>query len=480
MIAADKQEENTNSNLVKIYTKRWVLLAAISIYTAAIIFLSKSFSIGNEIWVVYFDVSLAEIDWACLGLYVGSAAVTPIFAYLCFAKVIGFRSMSICGSLCLLLSCSCILVAINYPSLFPLMVGVSLLQGVAYCVSFSSAAFFAVLWFPDNQVSLAIAFNSASVVSGGVLGSNIIPALLKTPNLQNTSSVVQNNTDLIEWNKATYKTLTYIYSAVGVILVLLLLFFFTFAKDLPIKAPTLALAQKRIIDTTLQETRTWGGFVSCTKELFQDRTFLLISVITGITFNLIIVEMLHLTQLVHVILDDSKTNASASSMSGFIILAFALIAFPSAFLSNRILQRFQRPTLQIKVGAGMLLGSVSLILVSYYCKFLPGFFIGNIGWGLSVRICIIPLLDVVTRHTYPKDETVVSVWVNGFSSIGVVVLAGFVRLLTKYTNAVSALISLVVIMFFVFLSTFFLKPIDRRREAGQELITETSRLIRKN
>ena len=474
MSSADDQ--NTTWDSTEIYTKRWFLLAATFVYTASIIFLSKSFSIANEIWAVYFQVSLAAIDWACLGLYVGSALVTPVFAYLCFTKVIGFRSMSICGSLCLLLSCSCILVAIKYPSLFPIMVGVNLLQGVAYCVSFSAGAFFAVLWFPDNQVSLAIAFNSAAAVSGGILGSIIPPALLKNPKLEtmleNTSTFLHNNTEFMEWNKATNKTLTYIYLTVEVILFFLLLFFCMFAKDLPPKPPTLAQAKKRIIDATLNGTRTWNGFVTCTKELFQDRTYLLIAVLTGIAFNLVIIEMLHLSQLVNVVIGNSKTNTSASLVSGFIILAFAITAFLSAFLSNRILLYFQRHTVQIIVGTGMLLGSVILTLVSYYGKFLPGFFIGNIWWGLSVRICVIPLLDVVTRHTYPKDETVVSVWVTGFCSTSVVLLAGTARLLTKYTKPESALISLVVIMFFVFSSTFFLKPNDNRGEAGQELISE--------
>ena len=486
MYTADDQE-NQNRNSVEIYTKRWFLLAAICIYSVIIMFLSKSFSTANEILAAYFHVSLTELDWACLGLYVGSALVTPVFAYLCFTKVIGFKSMTICGSVCLLLSCSCILVAIRYPSLFPIMVGVSLLQGVAYCVSFSSGAFFAVLWFPDHQVSLAIAFNSAATASGVILGTIVPPALLKNLKLQmlqeNSSSFLQNDTEFMEWNKATYKTLTYIYSAVEVILVLLFSFFCLFAKDLPPKPPTLALAKKRIIDVNLKETRTWSGFVACTKELFEDRTYFLSNVITGIAYNLIVIEMLHLSQLVNFIMDGSNMTTSASLVSGFIILTFAIAAFPSSFLSSKILLYFQRHTAQINVGTGMLLGSVILILVSYYCKLLPGFYIGNIWWGLSGRICIIPLLDVVTRHTYPKDETVVLVWVTGFSSAVLTLLAGTARLLTKYTKPESALILLVVIMFFVFLSTFFLKPNDNRGEADQKLISgnqtesECSRLI---
>ena len=100
---------------------------------------------------------------------------------------------------------------------------------------------------------MAIAFNLAAMITGAVFGSIIPPALLKslpiTLNEENVSILLQNTpTKFSQWYAATTQALIYIYSVVGVILFLLLLFFCMLAKDVPPKAPTLALVEKHIID----------------------------------------------------------------------------------------------------------------------------------------------------------------------------------------------------------------------------------------
>ena len=125
------------------------------------------------------------------------------------------------------------------------------------------------------------------------------------------------------------------------------------------------------------------------------------------------------------------------------------------------------------MSTGILFGSAVFLLISYYLQFLVGFYVGNILWGLAVRLSIIPILDVITRHTYPKDEAVVTVWLTGSGSAILILMSGVARLLTENTAPESALIFMVVIMFFEFLLSFFLKPHIRRRESSQEPKIET-------
>ena len=477
-----------NRRITGVYKKRWLLLAATCILTTLNQFLSKSFSTANEILVVYFQVSLVQLDWGCIGLYAGATLVTPVLAYLCYGKLIGFRNMAICGSFCSLLSCSCILLAIGYPFLFPIILGASLLQGVTYCICYSATTFFSVLWFPDNQVSLAIAFNSAAMIAGVIFGSTIPPALLKSPpitlNQENISMLLRNTpTNFTQWHAATNKTLIYIYSVVGVILLLLLLFFYVLAEDKPPKAPTLALAKKRITDAKLKETKSWSSFVGCTKELFFDKTFQFCINIAGVIYSLSLIEMLHLSQLLSHVISGSNMNNFVSLLGGYIVFTFAMSGLVSAFLSARILEYFQRHSLQIITGAGLLFGSCICLLFSYYFTFLAGFFVGNIAWGVAVRISAIPIEDIVTRHTYPKDETVVSVWMSGIGSMLAVLLPEAARLLSIYTVPESVLVFVTVITFLVFLLSFLFKPKNSRGQVDEELInenqneSETSQLI---
>jgi len=463
-----------NNSITGIYTRRWLLLVATCLCTLLTDFLSESFAAANEIFAVYFQVSLAKLDWTCAGLDAGTGLITPIFAYLCFIQVIGFRAMSICGSTCLLLSCICIILTVQFPFLFPLMVAATLLQGVAYCAAFSVGTVFAVLWFPDHQVGLAIACNSASMMAGFILSSTLPPSLLQNPPFDKegtTSMTLQNNLSNIiydEWKSVTYKNLMFMYSTTAVIFFLILLIFCLFASDLPPKAPTLALALKRISTSKTEIIRSFKGFINDTKVLFQDGTYLLCIGISGITYNMIIVEMVHLSQFINHI--DDKISASLTS--AYILTAFSVSGFVSSFIAAKALRFFQRYTCQVIVGSGLLLGSGICLLLSYYYKILLGFYIGNIVWGVGSRICNIPLFEIVTRHTYPKDETIVTVWMAGIGTTIIVVIVGATRLLTTYLNSISGLIFINAFLLFAFFASFFLKPKNNRGEVDQELIDE--------
>ena len=224
-------DEFENGYKTKLYKRRWILLAAVCLCTLLTDFTSKSFATSNEILAAYFQVSLAELDWACVGMEAGTSLVTPVFAYFSFIKVFGFRTMAICGSACLLLFCICILVTVHYRFLFPMMIVANLLQGVSYSACFSVGSFFAVLWFPDHQVGLAIAFNSAAMVAGVILSSIVPPALLTYPSfptISENASMSRQNTSATntKWNSATYEILMYIYLTVGIILLSQLFFYF--------------------------------------------------------------------------------------------------------------------------------------------------------------------------------------------------------------------------------------------------------------
>ena len=466
---------NQSSSAIEIYTRRWFLLAATCACTILNQFLSKSFGAVNKILIAYFDVSLAELDWASVGLYVGTTFITPVFAYLCYAKLIGFRAMSISGSSCLLLSCLCILLAVQYPFLFPVMVAATLLQGVSFCVSFSVGSFFAVLWFPDREVGLAIACNAAAMAAGGVLGSILPPALLTPSPLTRiqenaTASFINHSNQFEKWEESTYISLMWIYSTVAIVLILLLLFLFVCAQDSPPKAPTFALALKRNVGKTmLRNVTPWKGFVSCIKELVKDKTYLLCVALSGVTLHLIVVEMLHLTQLIGKVVRDSNMKVSVSLTSGFIISAFAASAFASSFISAKLLLYFQRYAGQVVVGTGLMLVSGMVILLSYYCNSLVGFYIGNVALGMAARICTIPLFEIVTRHTYPKDEALVTVWMAGAGTAVLVVLSGTARLVAKDATPGSALIFMCVVIFITFTLSFLLKPRNKRGEFDRKL-----------
>ena len=459
-----------SKNDLGVYSIRWLLLAATFLCSVINVFLSKSFGTANQILSIYFDVTVAELDWALLGLYAGTTLVTPIFAYLCYANLIGFRNMSICGTACLFLSCMCIVLTVQFPVIFPLMIVISFLQGVAYCVSFSVGVYFAVLWFPDHQVAFAIACNTASWVAGSSLGSIIPPALLVSPLFQNgsNSSFLETPAQQ-EWLKATNTTLLWLYSVPSGMLCILFICFCVFAKDLPPKAPTFALHLKRISHQQ-KETPSVRKFIVKTKELFSDCTYVLSVFILGVTYNIIIVLTVHLPLLVGVIVDNDVTQSSTALISGYTRITYGLSAFVSSFAVAKILLHFKNYARLATIGTGIMLCGGLGLLSSYYFKNVIGFYISNVILGAGTRLGNVPLQDVITRHTYPKNERLVTVWMAGCVTGFAVLYTGLARLISDHTNAASSLILTNVCLLLCFTSTFFFKPQNNRGKFDKTML----------
>ena len=462
-----EEASNPNSEHIAVYSKRWLLLAATCLASAINMFLSKSFGTSNLILTTYFDVSFSQLDWATLGVYAGTTLATPIFGYLCYANKIGFRVMSISGCACLLMSSICIVLTIHYTALFPLMIVVSLLQGVSYCVNFSVGLFFAVLWFPDHQVGFAIAFSLAAQAIGTVTGSLIPPLFLSSPPLKTLAA----DHTFQHWRDTTHNTILWMYLTLSIVLCLLVVSFWIYAEDLPPKAPTLALHQKRLNSCpNLAFNISLKRFISSTKQLFQDVTYVLCVVVAGVVYNLFLVEVVHVSLL----LDDifNHKSESATRNAGCIALAYGISASVCGFLSAKVLSYHKLHTLQTIIGLVMLFCSCCGLLLSYCLKSLLGFYVSNIAFGASTRITIVSLMEVVTRHTYPKNEALVTVWMAGCGTVILLIITELSRAISTYIALVGALVWMCVLALIVLVLSFFLRPKNTRGEVDELMMSK--------
>ena len=468
-----EEASNPNSEHIAVYSKRWLLLAAACLASAINMFLSKSFGTSNLILTTYFDVSFSQLDWATLGVYAGTTLATPIFGYLCYANKIGFRVMSISGCACLLLSSICIVLTIHYTALFPLMIVVSLLQGVSYCVNFSVGLFFAVLWFPDHQVGFAIASSLAAQVLGGSAGSLIPPLFLTSPPLHNSQSAttLPANQTFQHWYNITHDTLLWMYLTLCIVLCLLVVYFWIYAEDLPPKAPTFALHQKRFDPShNLAFCMSVKNFMSATKVLFQDVTYVLCVVVVGVAFNVILVQIVHLSQLVDDISDCKSELAGRNS--GYVLAAFSISALAGGYISANILNHYKSHTLQTTIGLSMMFCSCCGLLLSYYLKSLLGFYINNILYGAGTRVSTIPVMEVVTQHTYPKNEALVTVWMAGCGTAILLLITELSRVISTHIALVGALVWMCVLVFIVLVLSFFLRPKNTRGEVDKLMMSK--------
>ena len=464
-----------HQNEIAVYKKRWFLLAALCMLSVISQFLSKSFGTSDEILSVYYNVSLTELDWAVEGLYGGTAIITPLFAYLCYKDNFGFRMMTIIGSLCSLISCVAIVLSIAFPSLFPLLLASTFLQGVSYLICLSIGTFFAVLWFPEEQVHLAVACNINSIMIGVLFGSLLPTALLRQPPRNGTNLSLEHT----NWSQGVYHALLPMYLVVTFILCFLLLFFVIYADDEPPQPPTVAMLLKRNRDVGAGETaqnKSFREYVILCKLLLKDIHFLMMNFVIGICYNINGLTILSMSQIVDEITRNGSLQLTSAFLSSLIVLIYAFSAVGSGFVVAKYLKHSRIFPWLIPVGTFLETIVGVMYFLSYHYKSLVSLFVANFVLGFGNRCASIPLFVVVTQHTYPINESFVSIWVTGFCSLFFVTFAAIDRAVSNAFSTGSVTIALTIILFTSFLFSLVIKPKNKRREVNETLTTESNEL----
>ena len=465
----EKGSKVGDENEIALYARRWIILFASCLFTIATIFGSKSFTVANEIYAAYFHVSLSVLDWSCLGLYAGATIVTPIFAWLFYRQSVGFRMLSIIGILCVLVSYAGIILAVQYPAMFPLMVVANFLQGVAYTICFTVGTSFAVMWFPDSQVGIAIACNAISFSAGTLAGAIVPPAIFENVDeLNYSANSTQHQVHL--WEHKTRNDLFIMYTPVVGLLLGVLIYFGLFVTDLPPKPPSFALLLKRYC----QEEKTFSRFLAATKQLFQDSTFVLCCVTLSIVYNVVIVEIVHITKIVAQLKQRLNLNLSDDVTGGAIVTGFAITCCIAAFLSAAILNNLKCYAGQALTGSTLSFLSAVGMTLALYERSLVVFCVCIFVYGISTRLFVIPLLEIITRHTYPLDEAFVSVWVSGCGCIALVFFAESARVIALHAPPMAVMIFMCFSLLFSFILLLFVRPKNKRGEIAFEETNNSS------
>jgi len=457
----------STSTETAVYPKRWLILISFCMVTVLTFFCSRSFTAANQIYADYYDVSLVIIDWAVLALHLGAVVATPVFAWFFFKQVAGFRIISITAACCLLISFSVILLSIQFPSLYPLMVLSNLLQGIAYIVGYTVGPSFAVLWFPDHQVGIAIASDLLSQNLGTALGAIVTSLVLRYPQELPTNYNPENiNQTNATWFTETHNTLLKLYVPCACILLILIVFFLLFVTDLPPKPPTYALWLKQVRNnsTTAIDT-SFSQFLLTLKSLYFEQNFILCSIILGISFNMIVVFQLQITSIVEQF-DVQRIGIYISNdiIGGILLGIFAFSNTIFGFASAKISNRWRNYSLQILVGLCVTFAVLVSMTLAFYYRYFYVFCVGILLYSIGTRIFAIPLLEVITRHTYPIDETLVSVLVGANGSVIIIIIGEIARIISSSTSVTNMLIFVCTCILAATILAFLINPKDKRHE----------------
>ena len=484
--ANDEKQVLIAKENIAVYKRRWAFLFGLFLINSTSMFSSVVFGLIDDIFTGYFNISYAEGDWITLAVYATSCLAIPTLAWLCFANRMGIRLLILVESFSLSLSYLMIVIAIANPKLYLFIIIGQLVHGITNAIQWSIPPLFAVLWFPNNEVGIAIAANFIGAALGAGIGFGVPPLVLIEPpsvlpkkDYNVTSTGVQWHNATRTWKEEDRITLLEIFVSMLVITLIIFTLFFLFLTDLPPKPPTIAQALQRTrfsIQNSVKELnkKNLKNYLKLMHFLFTDLTFVSLVVVYSIVHRAVMLEFTLMGELIRAIAPSIDIDASPNELGSYVMILYPISTATGSVTSGKLLDKYNQYQRQAVIGAGMTFISTFGIAISYYLKSFVSLCIFNGGFGFSTRICIISLLAVVTRHTYPVAESFVSIWVTGFESFVLIVISEIGRLLIKDVNDISVLIFMSSSLLFAFVLALITKPKDKRLEAEEEVTLKNS------
>ena len=464
---------------IRSYSRRWVILLGVGLITLMLTFNNMAFGLVNNITVAYYRVSYEEADWIVLTCSVGSLLAAPVLAYFVFNDTLGLRKLVISGSGLLLVNYIFILLSFFQPKLFALILLGQGIGGISKAIMSSVPPAFAVLWFPENQIGLAIGLSNIGISAGSFLAYLLLPNILKNPddflNLTNNGSnpnklsqrvIMDQTPPLVSWfsrDEIVFGIVFFIFA--GLTLIILVFSYFGLT-DLPPHPPSIAQYLERHKGTT-KEDRGCKKFALATKKLFSNILFILHGIAFGIVYYSILLEDTMIQQIIRSILP-TQTKQKAGVISSHVMAFYSVGSTIGNIVSGKLLDRFKHYTLQASSGAAFSFVFCLLVLLGCYLRNLVVICFGMALLGFSSRISMIPLVDSILQHNYPLNPLFLTNWLGLLRNLQGIAIVQAGRFLYNHYGAAAVLILQAAIIFFSFLLSVCIKPELNRFKAEDQ------------
>ena len=352
----------------------------------------------------------------------------------------GIRSIVLVESFRLTFSYLLIVLAIAFPHYYLLIIFGQLIHRVTNAIQWSIPPLFAVLWFPNHEIAIAVAANFTGAAFGAAIGFAVPPLVLTEPPGILYPEIYFNLTEdqmqipilaLKYWKTEDRFLLLTLFGGLLGLTALLSLFFCKFLTDLPAKPPTIAQTLRR--QSTPKDFKTFNEenlqeYFALLKALFTDKTVVLLLLVYIIVHRAVELEITLMGELIRAVFASFNIAAPSNIITSYIMVLLPILGVFGSYTSGKLLDKFKKFRKQTVVWSRNDVFIYCWNCVKLLLSNLPGLCVFNGGLGFSMQICIISLLAVVTRHSYPINEVFVSIWIAGFESFVLTVIAELGRL----------------------------------------------------
>ena len=479
MISHKNMERGKRNDETKLYKIRWWIIFLIGFSAVLARALRSSFGVVNDIYVAYFDVTYETVDWFTLIVLPGGAVSCVIYFALLISDAISTKQLAILMSGCFTFTCVCLIIAYVYAKLYPLIFVGNFVLGFVISALDPITASYAISWFPEHQIGIALGSNEIGANMGSLLGYIIPSNLLLVPNQSNSSQKVvctstpQNQSSDHEWISKDKVRLIVFSSVLLAFATLILISFTIFMKSKPPLPPT--QAQAKVRKQSCQEApdkldkkqlrKIFHLFKSVMADkLFLQSVFILSVAVGGCTT---IGKVLMAEVFRKFFLELGFTN-SYNSMSGSVLVCYESGSVLGSILSGKIVDNFKNYHQQVSIVLACSVISVVSLLLGYHFGNSFVVFLFNFTYGISIGYLPTPLFEIVFQHFYPVETGVLSLIIRILSSLSGLCFGETSRLIANwFGDGMAVLIYLIAILSISFTISLFLKPNYNRLAANR-------------
>nr|CAB3246503.1 feline leukemia virus subgroup C receptor-related protein 2-like [Phallusia mammillata] len=438
---------------VHLYKRRWVFLLALTLLQVLSGFSFSCFGQISNFFVSYFHVTYVQVDWMTLVFDVPPLVLTVPFAWLTYRRYVQIRILTIFCAFALTGAYASFALSLIHPNLFGLSIIGQALNGLAAQVLMATPSIFGAVWFAENEIGTAISLNLMGVFAGYGLGVVLPTNLLSLSNTSNTT----NNSTVLTGNR---NILLEIYSCSFGICFLILVLLCIWVTDVPPKPPTVAQARKSIEQTNVDSSRFWFQ----TGSILTNKTFIMACIIFGIIFEATTVEFTMMSQIFKAWAQKTDSQLRYDAMGGYVICFYSAGSICGTIPAAKLVDKYKNYKVIAICGTLLtFLGSVGVVLGVLFTN-VVSIYVSNVVIGFFTQVAMVSIYEIVTQHTYPVDETFVTIWLIGIMTPMGVFYGEIGRVIFQSLGGLAVVIFQAVNLFLSAFFSCFLSPEYRRFE----------------
>ena len=466
-------DENGAEFDIQTYGLRWWIAFVLALLLIMIRLIANSIGVVNNVYKAYFQVTIYAVDWFTMVQIPGFMVGGIVMAKLTYHSIVDLRRLCLVASVVTFLSCALMVLAFIFPHLYGLIFVGHLLLGLGSPSAFALMNMFSTSWFPENQVGVALSFESMGMSIGTLLAFFIPSQLFEPPPANLTKEkkfrLLRNNTfsEATRWQNKTQLRFLFLFGVALLVCLFIVICIFVYVVDQPPQPPSLAQAKARAKKTKTEHKKFIANFKEFLEEVGKvlgDKTIIPFMVITSTQGSGDYLQKLLMGELVRLVFNVTEHNSKINVMSGYVLICYEIGCFLGSLIGGKVIDYTKKYKIVVAVSVGLYFMSFSALTVGYYFHNIPSIYVSNALLGFFLCFGSIPLFDMLLQHTYPKKPGFVSLTTLSVRYIGALIVGQTSRVLLEFINGTAVLIVYCTFAFVAFVVSLFLNPNYKRTQ----------------